>query len=599
MATATNNTTITAPNGGRFTLTSYFNEESTSTTNNTSSIKVRATLYSNTAAFAVSNAGVLSIYWHDNNTNEDVLKSSITVTECGDANPYYYGSKSVETTFNVSHKADGTLSGYAIAKWEKSNYGSYNHFIPASGTVATANTALTTIPRAATLSFDVSSITVGDTFWASNDPYVSGFTYTLVASNNNGSYTFYTKQNVTMTLINSGVSASNFYRFLSSTQKYADVTFTLTTYSGNTSIGTNTKTLRVNANANDLPTVTISSVDTGKQIVGNNRTTLDLTGSNKRIINQWNSISTTWSATTGFNTNITNVSINGTTVSTSPTTFNNLSNTISITATNGRGYSKTITENDLTFIPYELPSIVPTLKRNTATDGHANLTFTGMFYNTNFGAESNTLTLEWYVREKGDTTYTQGATPLTYTINSNNQSYVSSATISLVNPLDQVDGLFDYQKAYEFKFVATDKITSYTISEVILTKGIPNFVVFKDAILANDKRVDNIYSTSEVKIGTWIDGKPIYRKVMSFTPISQTTNLGGIANIDTLIYAGGTSTRNNSGHYKNLIPCNYSGWEIYLYDITTNYGVLKYSNNQWNEGVTNALIVFEYTKTTD
>jgi hypothetical protein len=594
----TNSTTITSPRGGRFTLTAYFNENSTSTANNTSSITVTATMSSSTDAFYETNAGTLAIYWHDNKDNTDALKNSATITSCGF--PPDYSSQSVTATFDAPHKSDGTLSGYAYAVWTlQKNVGGY---APNSGNVATANTSLTTIPRAATLNLDVTSITVGDTFWATNDPYVSGFTYTLSASNANGSYTFYTKQNVTMTTINSGVSATNFYRFLSSSQKYADVTFTLTTYSGNTTIGTNTKSLRVNANANDLPTVTISSVDTGKAVNGTNRTTLDLTGSNKRIINQWNSISATWSATTGFNTNIASVSINGTTVSASPTTLNNLSNSLSITATNGRGYSKTITESDLTFIPYETPSIVPTLKRNTSTDGHANLTFTGMFYNVNFGAENNTLTLNWYVREKGTQNYTQGATALTYTTNADNRTYKEAATISLVNPLDQVDGLFDYTKVYEFKFVATDKITSYTIENVILTRGIPNFVVFKNAVMANDKRIDNIYSTNEVKIGTWIDGKPIYRKTFEYTTNSSVNTwktIGTITNIKMPIRMYGVCYNGNAKFPIPYAEPGSSGMNaVWLY-CDTNSGLFREQHSYTYANSLPAYVTIEYTKTTD
>lgn len=577
MASATNSTTLYSRQSGQFTLTAYFNENSTSTANNTSNITVTATMSSSTSAFYETNAGTLAIYWHDNKDNTDILKSSTTLTSCGF--PPDYSSQSVTSTFDTPHNNDGTLSGYAYAVWTlNKNIGGY---VPNSGNVATANTALTTIPRAATLNLSVSSVTVGDTFWASNSPFVSGFTYTLVASNSNGSYTFYTKQSLTDLYVNTGVSASNFYRFLSATQNYADVTFTLTTYSGNTTIGTNTKTLIVNANATDVPTVTINSVDTGKAINGTNRTTLDLTGSNKRIINQWNTISSTWTATTDsrYNTTIASVKIRGQEVTTSPTTLTDISNGITMVATDARGNGKAIAESGLTFISYEFPSIVPTLKRNTSTDGHANLTFTGMFYNVDFGAETNSLTLEWYVREKGDTTYTQGATALTYTINSDNRTYKEAATISLVNPLDQVDGLFDYTKAYEFKFVATDKITTYTIENVILTKGIPNFVVFKNALMANGKRIDpdglldlihpvgEVYTTTNASFnpntawgGTWVQlTSDAYFKIVS----SNAGSLGGTSNqhkiptssmpSHTHTFTGGQSTTSENGSHTHPV----------------------------------------------
>ena len=394
----------------------------------------------------------------------------------------------------VTHNNDGTYSTSIGATNVDSPFGT-------PSTIPSTTLTLPSIPRAATLTVVTDNVYVGNYMAFDISPYVSSFTYTLVGSNSNGTITFFTKQSIDHYLTNS-LTDNNFYTFFGASDTYADVTYTLTTYSGNTVIGTDTKTARINANPNHKPTVTVASVDTGKAVNGTNLTTLDLTGSNKRIINQWNTISSTWTATTDirYNTTIASTSINGNAVTTSPTTLNDISNGITVVATDARGTSKSVVEDDLTFIPYEYPSIVPTIKRNTATDGHVNLTFTGMFYNTDFGVETNDLTLTWYVREKGTQNYTQGATSLTYTINSDNISYVNSATISLVNPLDQVDGLFDYAKAYEFKFVATDLVTSYTISEVVLTKGIPNFVVFKDNILANGEIVPTVVNSYSASI---------------------------------------------------------------------------------------------------
>lgn len=70
----------------------------------------------------------------------------------------------------------------------------------------------------------------------------------------------------------------------------------------------------------------------------------------------------------------------------------------------------------------------------------------------------------------------------------------------------------------------------------------------------------NKYSNKEEIIGTWIDGKPIYRKVLTYPSITVTdTNLangtiiGNISNIDTLIRGEGMSKR-ISGKFDNSIP---------------------------------------------
>jgi hypothetical protein len=108
------------------------------------------------------------------------------------------------------------------------------------------------------------------------------------------------------------------------------------------------------------------------------------------------------------------------------------------------------------------------------------------------------------------------------------------------------------------------------------------------------------YSTNEQIIGRWVDGKPLYRKVKVITPSVYNTDIGGVgeSNIDKVVSAKGMAYRPSSGYY-NTIPCTYTNWEIYLYDITAHYGRLLFSTNQWNAGVGECILIFEYTKTTD
>lgn len=48
---------------------------------------------------------------------------------------------------------------------------------------------------------------------------------------------------------------------------------------------------------------------------------------------------------------------------------------------------------------------------------------------------------------------------------------------------------------------------------------------------------NNVYSTEETRIGTWIDNKPLYRKVYQFTSASNTntTDIADVSFIDTLV----------------------------------------------------------------
>jgi len=105
-----------------------------------------------------------------------------------------------------------------------------------------------------------------------------------------------------------------------------------------------------------------------------------------------------------------------------------------------------------------------------------------------------------------------------------------------------------------------------------------------------------IYSTTEQRIGTWIDGKPLYRIVGTFTisgdHVSDTTMAHNIPNISVITqYSMGKLTSNGS----------YTSTPYYL-DSTWyfNANVSPTSITYRNKGMTGSYrYIFEYTKTTD
>ncbi|MBB5887756.1 hypothetical protein [Lactovum miscens] len=71
-------------------------------------------------------------------------------------------------------------------------------------------------------------------------------------------------------------------------------------------------------------------------------------------------------------------------------------------------------------------------------------------------------------------------------------------------------------------------------------------------ITVKGKDLSNTYSTSEIAVGTWIDGKTIYRKTFSITGISAGTNYNhGIANIDQIVELHGLF---NNGTTFTMLP---------------------------------------------
>lgn len=136
---ATNSKNLSSNAGGSFKITAFFEEIGTN--DNFSQLQVKATISRNNGGFEVGSGGTLKLYWHDNKTNADTLLGSLVVAQLSSNYPT---AKNITKTIEVEHLDDGTLSGYAKVTWTKNRDYDY---IPNSGNVSTANTALTTIEQ--------------------------------------------------------------------------------------------------------------------------------------------------------------------------------------------------------------------------------------------------------------------------------------------------------------------------------------------------------------------------------------------------------------------------------------------------------------------
>lgn len=106
------------------------------------------------------------------------------------------------------------------------------------------------------------------------------------------------------------------------------------------------------------------------------------------------------------------------------------------------------------------------------------------------------------------------------------------------------------------------------------------------------------YSTNEVKIGTWIDGKPLYRKVISFTPAGNIpantwTTLFNytFTNLKQLIKSTVLNTDSTNTGEMNWLTVQYFSNDNAFKGLNT--------RNMTVTLPTNSLIIVEYTKTTD
>ena len=108
----------------------------------------------------------------------------------------------------------------------------------------------------------------------------------------------------------------------------------------------------------------------------------------------------------------------------------------------------------------------------------------------------------------------------------------------------------------------------------------------------------NSYSTDEKKTGEkWIDGKPIYRKVVDFGALPNATTkmvAHDVSNIGDITHIYGVAYSSD----KKTIPLPYaSGVPIILYAYQDDVAV-EISSNAYVD-FTSSKITIEYTKTTD
>ena len=131
-----------------------WSEGSTNIANNTTVISANGSFAGPNISFDSWQTYYLRLYWHDNNTNTDKLfATSAGFTSAGQS----YGTKSVSGKITVTHKSDGSLSGYVKLRFDAP--GTSGGWSPGTTDLNTKWTACTTIARAS--SIDVSGSQLG------------------------------------------------------------------------------------------------------------------------------------------------------------------------------------------------------------------------------------------------------------------------------------------------------------------------------------------------------------------------------------------------------------------------------------------------------
>jgi len=117
---------------------------------------------------------------------------------------------------------------------------------------------------------------------------------------------------------------------------------------------------------------------------------------------------------------------------------------------------------------------------------------------------------------------------------------------------------------------------------------------------------ENIYSTEETVCGTWIDGKPIYRKVISGTLAEQNGNGLVFANVSELQIDRLINLHGNMFDYDRtaqlVFPISYNRTNGLFGAINMFYGnetgniFYHYLNNNGEYSGSTAYVILEYTK---
>lgn len=394
--------------------------------------------------------------------NGGVIKDS-TSTITGPRN----GQVSIASgSITVDHNNDGTKAIGYHALVHSTSFGINGEI---SGTFT-----LTTIPRASTVKGGSGNI--GEQTTISISRASTSFTHTLR----------YSYGNLTDTIA-TGVGDS--YKWTIPTSFYAQIpnsksgwgTIYCDTYSGSTLVGTNPTTFTATATeASSRPTVTGTVVDT-------NSTTIALTGNANKLIRGKSTAKITVTPTVKNSATLKSVTIDGVATTNNTRTIANVTKTsFPVVVTDSRGYTNTAYNATASgdMVDYVDLSFNVQFFRPQPTTGEVQLTYSGNYFNGNFGAKQNNVGIEWHYRVKGASDWTRGGT-ITPTISGNT---IVKKTISLGTN-------YDYQTAYEFYFYSQDLLTSFSTTASV-SVGMPVFYWGKDFLDVNGDLRRNGTSTN-------------------------------------------------------------------------------------------------------
>lgn len=315
------------------------------------------------------------------------------------------------------------------------------------------------------------------------------------------------------------------------------VAMTLYTYSGTTLIGSKTKWIKLLPGSNCTPIVSAVVNDT-------NEKTISVTGGANNIVANASILevipSIQVSDPDDTNAWVISKSVDGDVFTTDTKIIDKPSKQeFLLSVTNNRGLTGNYTIVPTgRYIPYiDLTFDIENIARAEPTSREVKLEYSGRFFSgeftDNLGDEGvyNELIITWEYKIKGSNDDFVLGGVLTPTINTEDNTYSGNESLG---------ELFDYKTNYEFKFTYMDRLNTYTKKEVYVSKGLPIFwwneneVHILGDLFVGDILLTPTFSMDEQVVGTWIDGKPLYRQSINLGTIGESQYIG-ISDIDTIM----------------------------------------------------------------
>ena len=239
-----------------YTMSVSWSEGSTNIANNTTVISASGSFAGADISFDSWQTYYLRLYWHDNNNNTDTLfATSAGFTSAGRS----YGTKSVSGKITVTHKSDGSLSGYVKLRFDAP--GTSGGWSPGTTDLNTDWTACTTIARASSIT--VSGSQLGSGVSVTIDRKSESFTHKIEYKFVESAWTTASSNATTSTSFTPPVSLATQIP----SAEVGALTVRVTTFNGSTQIGNPvTKSINLKVPTNIVPSLsglTQSRIDNG------------------------------------------------------------------------------------------------------------------------------------------------------------------------------------------------------------------------------------------------------------------------------------------------------------------------------------------------